>query len=187
MKFLIAGLGNIGEKYTNTRHNIGFKILDTLAEESRISFIEEKHAFRSIYKFKSRQFILIKPTTYMNLSGKAINYWLQKEKIKTDNLLIITDDISLPFGYLRLRKKGSDGGHNGLTDIIDSLKTTEFSRLRFGIDKNFTKGKQSEYVLSDFNENEKNNLNLKISDCIGIIKNFGTIGAEKTMSLIKNK
>jgi len=186
MKFLIAGLGNIGSEYTDTRHNIGFKVLDILAKESNIFFSEEKQVLRSVYKFKSRKFVLIKPTTFMNLSGKAINYWLQKEKIPTEKLLVITDDIALPFGKIRLRAKGSDGGHNGLNNIITSLQTNKFARLRFGIDKNFFSGQQSQYVLSNFTEEENKKLNERIFECINVIQNFGTIGLERSMSLIKN-
>jgi len=186
MKFLIAGLGNIGNEYTNTRHNIGFKILDSIAKESNIFFSEEKQVLRSVYKFKSKKFILIKPTTFMNLSGKAINYWLQKEKIPKEKLLVITDDIALPFGKIRLRSKGSDGGHNGLNSIITSLQTNKFARLRFGIDKKFFPGQQSKYVLGNFTGEENKKLNERIFECISVVQNFGTIGLQRSMSLIKN-
>ena len=133
MKYLIAGLGNIGPEYKNTRHNIGFQILDALAEASNISFNDKRYGFVAEYKFKARTFILLKPTTYMNLSGRAVNYWLQKEKIDYKNLLVIVDDIALPFGTLRVRAKGGAGGHNGLENINQVLGRNDYARLRFGI------------------------------------------------------
>ena len=145
-KFLVVGLGNIGEKYTNTRHNIGFKILDHLASKEELTFETVKLGDVTTYKFKGRTFILLKPSTYMNLSGKAVQYWLTKEKIPLENLLVITDDLNLPFGTLRLKTKGSDGGHNGLKDIQDKLNTTKYNRFRFGISDTFSKGKQVDYV-----------------------------------------
>lgn len=187
MKYLIAGLGNIGEEYKNTRHNIGFKVLNQLAKEAGIYFSETKYAYSSNYKFKGRHYLLIKPTTLMNLSGKAINYWLQKEKIPINKLLIITDDIALPFGHLRLRGEGSDGGHNGLRDIINSLQTSTFARLRFGIDNDYFQGSQSDYVLSEFNDKQKELIPKRIEQCIKILKHFGTIGLDRTMSEFNNK
>jgi PTH1 family peptidyl-tRNA hydrolase len=187
LKYLIAGLGNIGPTYVNTRHNIGFNVLDAIANTSNISFKDKRYAFKTEYKYKSRIFILIKPTTYVNLSGKAINYWLQKERIPVENLLVIVDDISLPFGTLRLKRKGGDGGHNGLNHIITTLGNEQFARLRFGIDNTFIKGQQVDYVLGEWSEEELKQLPEKIDTCIDIIKSFGTLGAERTMNLYNNK
>lgn len=182
MKYLIAGLGNIGEEYNLTRHNIGFDTLDAFAKASNVFFSQEKLAFTTEVKFKGRTFVLIKPTTYMNLSGKAVNYYLQKEKIPTENLLVIIDDIALPLGTLRLRGKGGDGGHNGLKSINESLGTTEYARLRFGIGSEFPRGKQVEYVLGKWTQEELNILAEKIPVAVEMIKSFGIIGLERTMN-----
>ena len=157
MKYLIAGLGNIGDKYNNTRHNIGFSVLDKIASDNNLIFEDKRYALKAILKYKGRQFVLIKPTTFMNLSGKAIRYWLNKEKLQIDKLLVIVDDISLPLGTIRIRAKGGAAGHNGLENIIQVLGTNNFSRLRFGIGNNFPSGHQSEYVLSKWNDIEKKN------------------------------
>lgn len=187
MKFLIAGLGNIGPEYRNTRHNIGFKILDAFSEASGFSFNPARLAFKGETRFKGRGLICIKPTTYMNLSGRAVNYWLQAEKIPVENLLVITDDIALPFGTLRLKTKGSDGGHNGLKSIAGMLNTTVYPRLRFGIGDEFRRGRQVDYVLSEWTEEETERLPERIEKCIEIIRSFVTIGAERTMSAYNNK
>lgn len=187
MKFLIAGLGNIGAEYENTRHNIGFQILDAFAKASGIFFSPDRYAFIAEFKFKGRVFILIKPTTFMNLSGKAVNYWLQKEKISRENLLVITDDIALPFGTLRLKPKGSDGGHNGLKSIQEIIGTPDFPRLRFGIGSNFSKGRQVDYVLSEWSEDEKKILPERTQIAVEMIKSFGTAGIQRTMSEYNNK
>lgn len=187
MKYLVAGLGNIGEEYKNTRHNIGFSIVDALADASTSFFSQDRLAFVTEIKFKSRTLLLIKPTTYMNLSGKAIQYWLQKEKIPIENLLVITDDISLPFGNIRLKAKGSDGGHNGLKSIIETLQTQEFPRLRFGIGNDFSKGKQSDYVLGKWNDMEQKLLFDRIKIAGEAVKSFSTIGLPLTMSFYNNK
>jgi peptidyl-tRNA hydrolase, PTH1 family len=187
MKYLIAGLGNIGPDYANTRHNIGFTVLDSLAGLSEISWEDKRYAFKADYKYKARNFVLIKPTTYMNLSGKAINYWLQKEKIPVENLLVITDDLALPFGTIRIRMKGSDGGHNGLYSIASTLGTNHFSRLRFGIGDEFQKGTQVNYVLGEWSVKEKEALKERIDKVIEAIKCFGTLGIERTMNLYNNK
>lgn len=186
-KFLIVGLGNIGEKYQNTRHNIGFKILDHLAKKENLIFETKKLGDIAIYKFKGRQFILLKPSTYMNLSGKAVLYWMKKENISLDNLLIITDDLNLPFGTLRLKTKGSDGGHNGLKDIQDKLQTTKYNRFRFGISANFSKGKQIDYVLGEWNEEELSKLPERLEKSIELIKSFGTAGTAITMNTFNGK
>src|SRR3989338_10036173 len=150
MKYLIVGLGNPGAKYAETRHNIGFKVVEALAKELGGSFSTQKVAEKAEVKYKGRIFILIKPTTYMNLSGKAVNYYLQQEKIPQENLLVITDDIALPFGTIRLKGSGSDGGHNGLKNIIESLGNANYARLRFGVGSEFVKGKQINHVLGNF-------------------------------------
>ncbi len=187
MKYLIVGLGNIGSEYINTRHNIGFKILDALANASNISFHDRRYAFRAEYKYKGRTFVLIKPTTFMNLSGKAVNYWLQKEKLHTEKLLVLVDDVALPFGALRLRPKGADAGHNGLKDINLALGHQNYARLRFGIGNDYPKGAQSHYVLSSWTDENKEKLPDKIDLAIEIIKSFGTVGVANTMNEFNNK
>lgn len=187
MKYLIVGLGNIGDKYKDTRHNIGFNILDTLAQSLEIEFSDERYAFRGEFRYKARTFILIKPTTYVNLSGKAVNYWLQKENIPISNLLVIVDDISLPFGSLRLKPEGSGAGHNGLNNIIEILGHNNFARLRFGAGDNFPQGRQVDYVLGKWSPEEKELLHERINRSIEIIKSFGTIGLPMTMNKFNNK
>jgi PTH1 family peptidyl-tRNA hydrolase len=182
MKYLIAGLGNIGPEYKNTRHNIGFQILDALAEASNISFNDKRYGFVAEYNYKARSFILLKPSTFMNLSGRAVNYWLQKEKIDIKNLLVVVDDIALPFGTLRVRAKGGAGGHNGLENINQVLGRNDYARLRFGIGDSFHKGYQVDYVLGEWTKDEQKELPFKIDDAIEIIKSFGTIGVERTMN-----
>lgn len=186
-KFLITGLGNIGNEYTNTRHNIGFTILDALAKASDFSFTTNRYAFTAEYKFKGHLFILIKPTTYMNLSGKAVNYWLQAEKIPVENLLVVVDDLALPFGTIRLKKQGNNGGHNGLKSIDEILNTNNYARLRFGIGNEFSKGRQVDYVLGQLTKAEQDLLPPRIEVAIEAIKSFGTIGVEKTMTTFNNK
>ena len=182
MKYLIIGLGNPGEKYENNRHNIGFKVLDRLASLSNISFSTDKLADVSVLKHKGRQLILLKPNTFMNLSGKAVNYWMQKEKVPVDNILIVSDDIALPFSTIRLRAKGSDGGHNGLKDIIEVLQSTIFPRIKFGIGSEFNKGRQSDYVLGNWSEEETNLLEEKMDFVVKMILSFTTIGINRTMN-----
>lgn len=187
MKYLIVGLGNIGSEYENTRHNIGFKTLDAFAEASNVSFSTNKLGDTTTVKFKGRTLILLKPSTYMNLSGKAVNYWLQQEKIKQENLLIITDDIALPFGKLRLKGKGSDGGHNGLKNINLVLGNTQYARLRFGVGSEFSRGRQVDYVLGKWSEEENSQLPERLETCSKIIQAFATIGLDRTMSGFNNK
>ncbi|WP_430973652.1 aminoacyl-tRNA hydrolase [Sunxiuqinia rutila] len=182
MKYLIVGLGNPGSEYAHTRHNIGFKILDALADASNIVFSDSRYGYVAEYKFKARTFILLKPTTYMNLSGKAVNYWLQKEKIPFENLLVLTDDLALPFGTLRLRGKGGDAGHNGLKSIQQVTGRSDYARLRFGIGDEFRPGQQVDYVLAEWTKQEGAELPEKIDTCIEIIKSFGTIGVARTMN-----
>lgn len=187
MKYLIAGLGNIGAEYKNTRHNIGFQILDALAEQENLSFEDKRYGFVAEYKFKGRTFILLKPTTYMNLSGRAVNYWLQAQKIDIKNLLVLVDDIALPFGTLRVRAKGGAGGHNGLENINQTLGRNDYARLRFGIGDNFRKGQQVNYVLGEWTKEEQKELPFKIADSIEIIKSFGTLGVDRTMNLYNKR
>ena len=186
MKYLIAGLGNIGKEYENTRHNIGFRILDTLAGASNISFKDKRYGMVAEYKYKARTFILLKPSTYMNLSGRAVNYWLNKEKIPTENLMVLVDDIALDFGTIRVRAKGGDGGHNGLNNIAQ-LIGKNYARLRFGVGNDFHQGYQSDYVLSDWTKEQEKELPFKMDECIEIIHSFGTIGVERTMNFFNKR
>lgn len=181
-KYLIVGLGNIGEKYQNTRHNIGFQILDFLAKKENLQFETKKLGDVTTYKFKGRHFILLKPSTYMNLSGKSVIYWLTQEKIPLENLLIITDDLNLPFGTIRLKTKGSDGGHNGLKDIQDKLQTITYNRFRFGISDEFSKGRQVDYVLGEWTDDESKLLTERLEKSVELIKSFGTAGVSITMN-----
>jgi PTH1 family peptidyl-tRNA hydrolase len=187
MKYLIVGLGNPGSKYAETRHNIGFKVLEALAKESGASFSSGKHADVAEVKYKGRSLILIKPTTFMNLSGKAVNYWMQGEKIPRENILVITDDLALPFGKLRMKGKGSDGGHNGLKDIQAVLNSQEYARLRFGVGNDFHKGQQVDYVLGDWSDEEKKTMDERIAVAQEFIKGFATIGLNMTMTNWNNK
>jgi len=187
MKYLIAGLGNIGPDYDNTRHNIGFMVLDELTLLKNISFAPARYGDTARFKFKGRTFILLKPSTYMNLSGKAIHYWLTKEKIDTDKLLVITDDVALPLATLRLKTKGSDGGHNGLASIISVLGTQEFSRLRFGIGNNFPKGAQVDFVLGKWSKDELEVIKPQMKKCADLIVSFATIGVERTMNYFNTR
>ncbi len=181
-KYLIVGLGNIGDEYANTRHNIGFKILDFFAKQEDLTFATQKLGDVTTYKFKGRQFIFLKPSTYMNLSGKAVIYWMTKENIPMENLLIITDDLNLPFGAIRLKTKGSDGGHNGLKDIQDKLQTTTYNRFRFGINDAFSKGRQVDYVLGQWSAEEDAKLTERLDKSVELIKSFGTAGINNTMN-----
>lgn len=187
MKYLIVGLGNIGEDYRGTRHNIGFQILDAFAEASNVAFSPARYGDRADVKFKGRQFILIKPSTYVNLSGKAVNYWLKKEKLTVDRLLVITDDLALPFGTIRLRAKGSDGGHNGLRSINELIGTNKYARLRFGIGDEFHHGQQVDYVLGKWDAEEREVLPDRMDTSIGAIKAFGTVGIQMAMNQFNNK
>ena len=186
-KYLIVGLGNIGEKYENTRHNIGFKILDFFAKSEELTFETQKLGDVAIYKLKGRSFIFLKPNTYMNLSGKAVLYWLTKEKIPFENLLVIADDLNLPFGSIRLKTKGSDGGHNGLKDIQDKLNTTKYNRFRFGISDAFSKGRQIDYVLGEWTVEETEKLQERLQKSIELIKSFVLSGVNDTMNVFNGK
>lgn len=182
MKYLIAGLGNIGPEYELTRHNIGFLTLDRMADTEGFKFDSSRHAYVAEWKFKGKTLIFIKPTTYMNLSGKAINYWLKEEKIPIENFLVITDDIALPYGKLRMRGKGSNAGHNGLGNIDEVLGTQAYARLRFGVGNDFPKGRQVEYVLGKFSAGDFAELPIHMDKACEMIKGFCTIGIDRTMS-----
>jgi PTH1 family peptidyl-tRNA hydrolase len=187
LKYLIVGLGNIGVKYENTRHNIGFKMLDAYAKASNIFFSEQRLGTIAESKYKGRKLILLKPNTLMNLSGKAVNYWLQKENIPIENLLVLVDDLALPFSTIRLKSKGSDGGHNGLFDINQTLGHNNYSRLRFGIGSEFGKGHQVNYVLGNWTSEEEKTLPQRLEITTEIINSFVSIGINQTMNLFNNK
>lgn len=186
-KFLIVGLGNIGSEYENTRHNIGFRILDFFAKKEELTFKTDKLGDVTSYRFKGRTFIFLKPSTYMNLSGKAVRYWMTKEKIPVENVLIITDDLNLEFGMIRVKTKGSDGGHNGLKSIQALLNTTKYSRFRFGISAEFGKGRQVNYVLGEWTTEENDKLPERLEKSSELIKSFGTAGVSNTMNNFNGK
>jgi PTH1 family peptidyl-tRNA hydrolase len=183
MKYLIVGLGNVGPEYAFTRHNVGFMVLDRLAAQHNLKFSLERHAFFTEWKYKGKQLVLIKPTTYMNLSGKAVLHYMRMHKIPIENVLILVDEIQLDFGILRLKSKGSHGGHNGLKNIQELLSTTEYPRLRCGIGGNFSKGRQVDYVLGDFTEDEMAGLPLILDKAGEMILSFCTAGINNTMNL----
>ncbi len=186
-KFLIVGLGNIGAEYVNTRHNIGFKVVDFLARKEGLDFQTVKLGVLAEYKTKGRTLLLLKPNTYMNLSGKAVQYWMEKEKIEKDNVLIITDDLNLAFGTIRIKPKGSDGGHNGLKSIQQTLNSSEYSRFRFGISDEFKKGKQVDYVLGEWDDTEKEKLTERLEMAVEAVKSFALSGLEITMTSFNGK
>lgn len=187
MKYLIFGLGNIGAEYANTRHNIGFVVMDALAQSTGATFETDRYASVARIKYRGRTLVLIKPTTYMNHSGKAVRYWINREKVALDKVLVVVDDIALPLGAIRLRAKGGDGGHNGLENIIYHLETIEFPRLRFGIGDDFARGTQVDYVLSQWTRKEEKILIPRIPEAVDAIKNFVTIGLERTMNEVNKK
>lgn len=187
MKYLIAGLGNIGDEYSQTRHNIGFMVLDALAKASNTVFGAKRYGDVAQLKHKGRIYILLKPSTYMNLSGNAVAYWLKKEDIPIENLMVVVDDVALPLGTLRVRYKGSDGGHNGLKSIIEIMATQDFARLRFGIGNDFPRGYQVEHVLGKWTADEQLALQDRIAIAGEIVLSFGTIGIHRTMNLYNNK
>ncbi len=186
-KFLIVGLGNIGATYNDTRHNIGFKILDEIASKEDATFESEKLGSIAKFRFKGRTFILLKPSTYMNLSGKAVKYWMTKENIPLENVLIICDDLNLNFGAIRVKAKGSDGGHNGLKDINAVLQTQKYARFRFGVGDEFSKGRQVDYVLGKWNEDEFKLLPERLEKAYELVKSFGTAGLNNTMNSFNGK
>ncbi len=182
MKYLIVGLGNIGEDYKDTRHNIGFTVLDAMALASNTFFSDRRYGAVCEIKYKGRDLILLKPSTFVNLSGNAVNYWLKKENIILENMLVIVDDIALPLGSIRMRSKGSDGGHNGLAHISNTLATNEYPRIRIGVGSNFRKGTQVDYVLGTWDQEEKKFLAERIPIVIDMIKSFAFAGLERTMT-----
>jgi PTH1 family peptidyl-tRNA hydrolase len=186
-KFLIVGLGNIGDEYAETRHNIGFKIADHLAHEGNVKFKSDRLADVAELKHKGKTLVLIKPSTYMNLSGKAVNYWMQSEKISIENTMILVDELALPFGKIRIGPKGSDGGHNGLKSIQETLGHANYPRLRFGISNEFSKGSQVNYVLGKWSEEELKTLNDRIKIAADAIKAFSFIGLQRCMNEYNNK
>lgn len=187
MKYLIVGLGNIGDEYRNTRHNIGFMVLDALAKASNIVFKDGRYGATATLPLKGRQLLLLKPSTYMNLSGNAVRYWMQQEKIPLENVLVVVDDLALPFGSLRLKGKGSDAGHNGLKHIAATLGTQNYARLRFGIGNDFPKGGQVDYVLGHFDENDLQLMPERLETAGEIIKSFCLAGLNITMNQYNNK
>ncbi|MCR8872584.1 aminoacyl-tRNA hydrolase [Phocaeicola barnesiae] len=187
MKYLIVGLGNIGDEYRETRHNIGFMVLDALAKASNIVFKDGRYGATTTFSVKGRQLILLKPSTYMNLSGNAVRYWMQQEKIPLENVLVVVDDLALPFGSLRLKGKGSDAGHNGLKHIAATLGTQNYARLRFGIGNDFPKGAQVDYVLGNFDEEDRKQMPERLELAGEIIKSFCLAGLNLTMNQYNNK
>ena len=187
MKYLVVGLGNIGAEYANTRHNIGFRVLDALAEASNISFMAGRYGSTATLRHKGRQILLLKPSTYMNLSGKAVRYWMDQERIPRENLLVISDDIALPFGTFRMRKNGSEGGHNGLRNITELLGDNQYTRMRFGVGGDFPKGHQVDYVLGPFSDEENKAMPERLKLFGDAILSFVSVGADRTMNAYNGK
>lgn len=187
MKYLIVGLGNIGDEYRDTRHNIGFNVVDALAKDAGVSFADRRYGFVANMSIKGRQLVLLKPSTYMNLSGNAVRYWMQQEKIPLENVLIVVDDLALPFGALRLKPKGSDAGHNGLKHIATTLGTQEYARLRFGIGNDFPRGRQVDFVLGQFSAEDMKIMPERVSVAVEIIKSFCLAGMAITMNQFNKK
>ncbi len=187
MKYLIVGLGNIGEEYRDTRHNIGFNVLDALAKASNIVFTEGRYGATATLSIKGRTLILLKPSTFMNLSGNAVRYYMQKEKIALENVLVVVDDLALPFGTLRLKAKGSDAGHNGLKHIAATLGTENYARLRFGIGNDFPRGGQIDFVLGNFTEEDMKTMDERLEMAGEIVKNFCLAGISLTMNQFNKK
>lgn len=187
MKYLIVGLGNIGDEYAGTRHNIGFTILDALAEASNIAFKTERYGDVATMRLKNKMLTLLKPSTYMNLSGNAVRYWAQKENIQVDHILVLVDDIALPFGAIRIKPSGSDAGHNGLKNIAQMLGTQAYPRLRFGIGNDFARGCQVDYVLGHFTLDQRQQLPVRVGVAVDAIKDFCLCGIQKAMCDYNNK
>lgn len=187
MKYLIVGLGNIGNEYQDTRHNIGFTILDAFAKASNVFFSENRYGATCVVKLKGRTLVLLKPSTFMNLSGNALRYWMQKEKIEIENVLVVVDDIALPFGTLRLKPQGSDAGHNGMKNIQEILGHTNYARLRFGIGNDFAKGRQVEYVLGKWTAEQAASIPERAERCTEIIQSFCLAGMQLTMTQFNGK
>lgn len=187
MKYLITGLGNIGAEYLGTRHNIGFRVVNHLVESASATFSEERYGAIARMRVKNCELVVLKPNTFMNLSGNAVRYWLQKENIPIENLLVVVDDLALPFGTLRLKPKGSDAGHNGLKNIAQLLNTQNYARLRFGLGNDFPKGGQVDFVLGHFPQVELNQMTEKLDRAVEIIKSFCLAGVQLTMNQYNNK
>lgn len=187
MKYLVVGLGNIGAEYADTRHNIGFRVLDALAEASNISFTTGRYGAVATLKHRGRTILLLKPSTYMNLSGKAVRYWLDQERIPRENLLVISDDVALPFGTFRMRKGGSEGGHNGLKNITEMLGDNQYARLRFGVGGDFPRGHQVDYVLGKFTDDEEKSIGDRLKLFGDAILSFVSVGADRTMNSFNGK
>ena len=187
MNYLVVGLGNIGEEYASTRHNMGFMVLDAWAQASNLVFESKRYGSIAEYSFKGRKFTLLKPSTYMNLSGNAVRYWMQKQNIPVENLIVICDDLNLPFGTVRMRKKGSDGGHNGLKNIQEMIGTQEYARIRIGIGNDFSQGEQVDFVLGRISEEEKKIVSELSGKVIAGIKDFSTIGPDRAMNILNAK
>ncbi len=187
MNYLVAGLGNIGAEYASTRHNMGFMVLDAWAQASNAVFNTERYGDVATVSFKGRKFYLLKPSTYMNLSGNAVRYWVDKLKLPLENLVVICDDLNIPFGTIRMRKNGSDGGHNGLKSIQACLETTDWARIRIGIGNGFSRGGQVDYVIGNLNEDEKSAVPEICDKVIEGIRNFSTIGPERAMNLLNTR
>lgn len=187
MKYLIVGLGNIGDEYANTRHNAGFTVVDEFAKTLNTTFSVDRYASVASASFKGRQLVIIKPSTYMNLSGKAVHYWMQKEKIAIENVMVIVDDLALPFGQLRMKAKGSAGGHNGLKNIQELLGSENYPRLRFGVGNNFSKGQQVDFVLGEWTKEEKEQIPTIAEKAISALQMYITLGVEKAMTFANQK
>ena len=187
MKYLIVGLGNPGDEYQDTRHNIGFMVLDALAKASNTVFEDKRYGFVANIRIKNRELVLLKPTTFMNLSGNAVRYWMNKENIDPENLLVVADDLALPLGKIRLKANGSNGGHNGLGNIIQVLSSQQFARLRFGIGNDYPMGAQIKFVLDPFNDDERKILDERIPVAVEAVKNFCLAGINDTMCKFNNK
>ena len=189
MKYLVVGLGNVGAEYEGTRHNCGFMVVDRLLKActadrgEKATYVLERHAYRAETKWKGRTLVIIRPTTYMNLSGKAVQYWMQKERITLENLIVIVDDIALPVGKMRMKKQGSAGGHNGLTNIEESLHTNNYCRLRIGVGNNFGQGHQIDYVLGKFNAEEQSLLEPVLERAVQAVQAFVTLGPDRAMNM----
>lgn len=185
--FLVAGLGNIGAEYSNTRHNMGFMVLDAWAKASNTVFQSGRYGSTAEVSFKGRKFTLLKPSTYMNLSGKAVRYWMNELKLPMENLIVVSDDLNIPFGTLRMRKNGSAGGHNGLTNITEMLGTQDYARIRVGIGNNFNRGGQVDYVLGELDEDEMKQMPEICDRVISGIKAFATVGPDRAMNVVNTR
>ena len=187
MNYLVVGLGNIGEEYASTRHNMGFMVLDAWAQASNLVFESKRYGSIAEDTYKGRKFILLKPSTYMNLSGNAVRYWMQKLNVPVENIIVICDDLNLPFGTVRMRKKGSDGGHNGLKNIQEMIGTQEFARIRIGIGNDFSHGEQVDYVLGRITPEQEKAISETSKDIIDGVRNFSTMGADRAMNILNTK